>query len=62
MSTLESKNPRRVAGACDVRWFGGSKATATAIRPTNCYMMAKNGDRSPDRIAAPLAATVGRAR
>ena len=36
---------------------------ATTIRSTNCrYMIAKNGDRSPDRIAAPLAATVGRAR
>jgi len=57
-----TKNPRREAGVGVLRWTGGSGATATAIRPTNCYMMAKNGDRSPDRIAAPLAATVGNAR
>ncbi len=56
------KNPRRRAGVvmCDV--LAGA-APATAIRPTNRrYMIAKNGLRSPDRIAAPLAATVGSAR
>jgi len=47
-------------GCCCVT--GGSEATATTIRPTNRYMIAKKGARSPDRIAAPLAATVGRAR
>ena len=43
-------------------FLGGSEAIATAIRPTKCYMIAKNGALSPDRIAAPLAATVGSAR
>jgi hypothetical protein len=55
-------DPRRRAGVviCDV--LAGA-APATEIRPTNRrYMIAKKGDRSPDRMAAPLAATVGRAR
>jgi hypothetical protein len=56
----EKENPRHPAGVdCDE--LAGA-APATAIRPTNGYMIAKNGDRSPDRIAAPLAATVGSAR
>ena len=57
----EKENPRRKAGAAICDELAGA-ATATAIRPTNCYITAKNGDRSPDRIAAPLAATVGSAR
>jgi hypothetical protein len=54
-------NPRREAGVvmCDV--LAGA-APATTIRPTNRYMIAKKGLRSPERIEAPLAATVGRAR